>query len=91
MMARRKFYVTFGPYNNILLAENEFRACILTFRKYFSEDNYRDILPGYFTVSEKGIAEDDEDFIYDESSNRIETSLIINLLMTAGQEVKDDN
>ena len=84
MMARKKFYVTFGQFNNVLLAENEYRACILTIRKYFDENKYRDTLPTTFIVSQQGFDAHKNDTI-------VETSLIINLLVVAGQEVKDDN
>ena len=83
MMARKKYYVTFGPLTNILLAENEYRACILTFRKYFDEDTYRDTLPAVFIVSQRGFDAHNDDTIVD-------VGTITGLLLIAGQEVNDE-
>lgn len=82
-MARKKYYVTFGQFNHVILAESEYRACILTFRKYFDENTYRDTLPTTFIVSQQGFEAHNDDIV-------IEADLIINLLLVAGQEINDD-
>jgi len=91
-MAKRKYYVTFGQFNNMLMADNEYQACMIVFRNSFKnldehdgfveEDEIVYNMPGSFIVSERGFKAHKNDLV-------IEIDLIIRLMALVNGNLTD--
>ena len=57
-----KYYVKFGDYQSIIHTGNQYAAAVKTFQNYMITKD-RKTLPTFFSVSQKGFADHEDDFI----------------------------
>ena len=91
---RKKYYVTFGELNKVLVADSEYQACMKVFKYYFrnlqetegwvEEDETVHNMPGSFIVSQRGFSAHEDDLV-------VEVDLIIRLLALSGGVLSDSD